>query len=148
VKNTSKRELERSPRDRTESRRQRVNEVLGERLPTPPLAQDKDRASDALERAEKRVMAVSFLLAKLVSLGVLLAALVLLEAGVVKRIWETEFRTEPVHAQSALTTSALTVIKPGDLPVPPVAHARARRAPPRTCCPSRRLRPSPRPPDE
>jgi len=35
-----------------------------------------------------------------------------LEAGVVKRIWETEFRAEPAHAQSAPT-----LIEPGDLPI-------------------------------
>lgn len=66
----------------------------------PQVTRDKDNVVEALERAERRVMAVSFLLAKIVSVGALLAALVLLEAGVVKRIWATEFLSEQVHAQS------------------------------------------------
>ena len=88
------------------------------RLSCAPLAQGKDTVLEALERAEKRVIAISFLLAKLVSVGALLAALVLLEAGFIKRMWETEFRTEQANAQSAPT-----LIEPGDLRTPTASHA-------------------------
>lgn len=89
-----------------------------------PERVDKDTVVEALERAEKRVFAISFLLTKVVSVGALLAALVLLEVGVVKRIWETEFRIEPVHSQSAPS-----VIEHGDFPVPAASPAPVGRAP-------------------
>jgi hypothetical protein len=62
-------------------------------------AEDRDTILRTLECAENRVVAASFVLAKIVSVTALLVALLLLEGGVVKRIWEAEFRPErlPVH---------------------------------------------------
>ncbi len=94
------------------------------KVPSPREVTDKrgDRVKDelleTLERTEKRVIAMSFLLAKVISVAALLAALVLLEAGVVKRIWETEFRAEPVHAQSSLM-----IIAPSDRAKSATFHA-------------------------
>jgi hypothetical protein len=52
---------------------------------------EKDLILARLERAEKRVVACSFLVAKIVSVLALLLTLLLLETGVVIRVWETEF---------------------------------------------------------
>jgi hypothetical protein len=55
----------------------------------------------ALERAEKLVIAASFLVAKVVSVVALLLALIVLEAGVVKGFWRVEFGSEvPPHPTS------------------------------------------------
>jgi hypothetical protein len=52
---------------------------------------DRDLVLHKLEQAEKRVVACSFLVAKIVSVVALLLTLLLLEAGMVARVWETEF---------------------------------------------------------
>jgi hypothetical protein len=52
---------------------------------------DRDLVLHKLERAEKRVVACSFLVAKVVSVVALLLTLLILEAGMVARVWETEF---------------------------------------------------------
>jgi hypothetical protein len=50
-----------------------------------------DRILQIIERIEKRVVACSYLVAKTVSVLVFLAALLLLEAGVLKHLWSAEF---------------------------------------------------------
>ena len=69
-----------------------------------PLSKAKHGASEmleAFERTEKRVVAISFLAAKIISVIALLLALILLEGAVVKRIAETEFGVQSAHAQTS-----------------------------------------------
>jgi hypothetical protein len=56
-----------------------------------------DTILEAVERAEKRVIAISFLLAKIVSVVALLVALLLLETGVIRRILAIEFAPDSVR---------------------------------------------------
>ncbi len=67
---------------------------MGKRLVSRAGHHAGDSLLTALERAEKRVFAISFLVVKVTSVSALLAALILIEFGVIRRIWETEFRAE------------------------------------------------------
>ncbi len=61
--------------------------------------QEKDGVLLRLERAEKRVIAASFLLAKIVGVSALLLTLIILEAGVVISIFENELHPEQVPSR-------------------------------------------------
>jgi hypothetical protein len=71
----------------------------------PPEWTEKDPILDRLERAEKRVVACSFLVAKTVSVIALLLALLLLETGVVIRVWNAE-HGHPSQAVETLSPKA------------------------------------------
>jgi len=75
VKNAAKHQFERSRR-------------LGELPQNVPMTQNT--VLQAFKCAEEYLIQVM----KVVSIGALLVALVLIEAGFVKRVWETEFSTE------------------------------------------------------
>lgn len=64
---------------------------------------ERDTFVTVLERAEKRVVACSFLLAKIISVVALLLSLIVLEAGAVSRIWHTEFRSDGFATRNGLT---------------------------------------------
>jgi hypothetical protein len=55
------------------------------------LHRETDTLLLALEQAERRIVAISFLVAKIISVGILLILLLVLEAGVVTRLWESDF---------------------------------------------------------
>src|SRR6185437_4884348 len=84
VKNAAKHQFERSRR-------------LGEPPQNVPMTQNT--VLQALEHAKKWIVTISFLL-----------ALILIEAGFVKRVWETEFRTE--HLPSSFYIPAKQKIVP------------------------------------
>jgi len=55
------------------------------------LESHRDNILDAFERTEKRIITCSFLMVKIVSYLAWVAALILLEAGVLRQIWKIEF---------------------------------------------------------
>jgi hypothetical protein len=61
----------------------------------PSIEPGRDIVLGAMERIERRVIASSFLAAKIVSVAAILAALLLLEFSAVRRIWEVEFGANP-----------------------------------------------------
>jgi hypothetical protein len=75
----------------------------------------RDGLVEIAERAERSVVAFAFLVAKVVSVIALLLALILLEAGVVVRIWKAEFSDD---AHSLPLPSAI-VDKPSASPPGP-----------------------------
>lgn len=74
--------------------RSRTDGMIKRRQPRILLTERSlDHVLERLERAEKRVVAGSFLIVKIVSVVALVASLILLEAGVVRQIWKIEFNS-------------------------------------------------------
>ena len=62
---------------------------------------NRDKVLDAIERAEKRVVASSFLVMKIVTIVVLVVAIILLEVGFLHQIWISEFSNRSSRPPSA-----------------------------------------------
>jgi hypothetical protein len=65
----------------------------------PRAGRSLDHVLEGLERTEKRVVACSFLIVKIVSIVALVVSLILLEGGGVRRIWEIEAASAPAAVE-------------------------------------------------